>query len=367
MTLPLDESGLGADSLERLKLATALGEAIHLHRSGLDDVLLARTVIGDWVDMVARSLDRFSADVTFRTSGSTGQPKWSVHPLAGLAEEVELLAARFADRRRVISTVPSHHIYGFLFTLLLPARLGAAVIDVRAASPAHLGKLLEAGDLVVAHPDFWAAFVRAVPAAGGGVWGVTSTAPCPPDVANAVRAVGIEGLTEVYGSSETAGIGWRDDPDAPYAIFPFWRRGASDDELIRRLPDGTDRAVRAPDRLIWDDASHVRPAGRHDGAVQIGGHNVYAARVRDELKAHPGVADAAVRLMLPAEGDRLKAFIVPSDPHLDPAGLREELRQWIDVRLTAPERPRSFAFGPRLPTGMLGKNADWPIPESEPN
>lgn len=351
---------MGADSLDRLKLATALGEAIHLHRSGIDDDLLARFTLGDWIDICAASLARFDDEVTFATSGSTGQPKWFVHTLADLEAEIDVFAARFAGCRRVISAVPSHHIYGFLFGVLLPSRLGAPVVDVRTGSPARLAGLLAAGDLVVAHPAFWAAFARAVPVVPAGVRAVCSTAPLVPDVARAVLASGLESLVDVYGSSETAGIGRRTDPLAPYALFPYWRRGADDGELVRGRADGSQRAVRVPDLLEWVDAEHIRPIGRREGAVQVGGTNVFPEHIRNVIRAHPAVADAAVRLMRADEGDRLKAFIVPSDPETDPAELGRTLRRWIESRLAVPERPRSITFGSVLPRGPLGKSTDWP-------
>lgn len=351
---------LGADSLERLKLATALGEALNLHRSGIDDSLLAQNTLSEWVETAARGLDGFSAEVTFRTSGSTGQPKWCVHELAELEAEVALLARRFVGCRRVVSAVAGHHIYGFLFAVLLPLRLSAGVLDVRAHAPSGLAGLLEAGDVVIGYPDFWRAFVRTVPRVPPGITGVSSTAPCPAEVACGVAANGAERFIEVYGSSETAGIGLRDDPQAAYELFEYWRRGADDAELVRTLASGQERRVVAPDRLRWDDARHVRPVGRREGAVQVGGVNVFPEHVEAVLRRHGGVADAAVRLMRPDEGERLKAFIVPR-PDREIAALRADLWTWIDARLTAPERPKSIVFGPALPAGSLGKKADWMI------
>jgi acyl-coenzyme A synthetase/AMP-(fatty) acid ligase len=91
----------------------------------------------------------------------------------------------------------------------------------------------------------------------------------------------------------------------------------------------------------------------------VGGVNVSPARVRACLLEHPLVQDAAVRLMRPEEGHRLKAFIVPR-PELPPGDdWQTELRRWIDGRLTPPERPRALRFGPALPQGTMGKDADW--------
>jgi 4-coumarate--CoA ligase (photoactive yellow protein activation family) len=351
---------LGADSLDRLKLATALGEAIHLARAGLSDSLLARPTLGEWTETAARSLAQFDAELTFRTSGSSGEPKWCVHALAELEAEIDVFAPLFADRRRILAAVPSHHIYGFLFTILLAVRLGLPVVDVRPVSPAGLAALLLSDDLVVGHPAFWAGFARAVPGLVGGIRGTTSTAPCPPELSRALAAAGLSELVEIYGSSETAGLGWRTDPAAPYELLPYWRRGPSERELIRRERAGTERLVTVPDRLSWHDERHVVPVGREDVAVQVGGYNVFPERVRDVLVEHPAVADAAVRLMRPDEGDRLKAFIVPRDVAADAVDLRAELQQWLGGRLAAAERPRAFAFGRVLPTGPLGKLVDWP-------
>ena len=85
--------------------------------------------------------------------------------------------------------------------------------------------------------------------------------------------------------------------------------------------------------------------------------------MRGHLLQHPGVRDAAVRLMSPSEGARLKAFIAPTDPSFDSARLRRELAAWCNARLTAPERPKAFSFGPEPPRNGLHKLADWSVTE----
>ncbi len=354
------EADAGIDSLERLKLATALAEAVRLERSGIDDNLLAEPTLGAWFDIVARGLDAYSAELIFRTSGSRGRPKWCPHLLAELEAEVDRLARLLPSGGRVMSAVPSHHIYGFLFTILLPARLDALTVDVRAQAPGALAGRLRAGDVVIGYPEFWSSFARTADGALRGVTGITSTAPCPPEVARGVTAAGLERLIEVYGSSETAGIGWRDAPEAAYALFDYWQRGDADDLLVRSLVSGARATVNVPDRLIWEDARHVRPAGRRDGAVQVGGTNVFPQHVRSVLEAHPEVASAAVRLMLPDEGERLKAFVVPREPDADVDALRRDLDSWLAARLSSSEQPKSIVFGALLPAGALGKDADWP-------
>lgn len=365
---------LGVDSLELMGLGTTLVEALHLQRGGIDEQLLARPCVGDWIASARAGLEacaRAGADsgapaLTFRTSGSSGSPKRCTHALATLEQEIAALALLVPGRRRVLSAVPSHHIYGFLFTVLMPRRLAGVdaagaveVVDIRQAGPAALASLARAGDLVVAHPGWWEAAARVAPAFDAGIVGVTSTAPCPDALAATLAAAGLR-LLQVYGSSETAGVGWRERAGAPFTLLPHWSRTDDPATLARTLPEGATRRYPLQDRLDWSDAAHFLPAGRIDDAVQVGGTNVFPAYVADVLALHPQVREAAVRLMRPDEGQRLKAFVV-AQPGADVDALRAALPVWAAGRLTVPERPVAWTFGPRLPLQASGKPADWII------
>lgn len=355
--LSLIGGGVGADSLEMLTLASALAEAIHLHESGIEDYLLVRRTFGEWVTVAAAGLDRFHAQITFRTSGSTGLPKSCPHSLDALAEEIAAQAVLLAAPLRILSAVPSHHIYGFLFTVLLPQCLGSIpVIDIRGSSPARLAGELRDGDLVVGHPEFWKALVRSIPLFPGGVVGVTSTAPCPTETAVAVQDAGLKRFIQVYGSTETAGVAWRDSSEATYQLLPYWRR--ADDASVERDLGGAKVSYSIPDEVAWDGERRFRILRRRDRAVQVAGTNVFPDRVRNIICEHPGVKEAAVRLMSPEEGSRLKAFIVPKDD-AETASLRTDLTAWMAERMTSPEQPRGLTFGPALPVGLLGKACDW--------
>lgn len=358
----LGPDGLGLDSLDRLSVASALSEALHLHESTVEHRLLALPRLADWLQLAASSLAGFDARITFRTSGSTGQRRPCTHALADLEQEVDALAALLGRARRVLSAVPAHHIYGFLFTVLLPERLGGIeVVDVRRVTPQALPGLLTAGDLLVSHPAHWTLVARHATALPAGVTGVTSTAPCPPELAQALATLGLQRLVQVYGSSETAGIGWRDVPAAPYRLLPHWSRDPSDPSRLQRPDaDGALRNHALQDRVDWQDETLFNVQGRLDAAVQVGGTNVFPAHVRDVLLAHPAVRDAAVRLMQPHEGQRLKAFIV-AEPGTDLPDLPAILEKWVNALLATPERPRAFTLGDRLPITAQGKACDWTL------
>jgi len=373
---------LGADSLELQGMGAALADALDLRAAGVDERLLARPCLDDWIEAAREGLRTDAARVTFHTSGSSGSPKRCTHALATLWQEVDELVRLTPGRTRILSAVPSHHIYGFLFTILLPRALGIdEAVDLRSASPAVALGQARAGDLIVAYPGWWEALARLDPQFGAGVVGVSSGAPCPDALAVRLDAAGLR-LLQVYGSSETAGVGWRDAAGAAFTLLPYWRREQEAGELVRSLPDGSEARFPPQDKLEWQGERRFLPAGRIDGAVQVGGINVFPAYVADVLKLHPRVLDAAVRMMRSDEGRRLKAFVVPrpapgrpaaapgdeADDEADDSALAaehavlgDELAAWVAARLSAPERPAAFTFGARLPRQASGKPADWII------
>lgn len=360
--LLLDERGLGLDSLERLSLASTLSEALHLDESGVDDLLLARRTVGEWIDVAATGLAACDARLTFRTSGSSGTAKACRHALADLVQEAAFIAGMTRGAGRVLSAVPAHHMYGFLCTVLLPDQLGdVEVLDVRQMTPHAVVGAMQPGDLVVSHPAHWALVSKFAAHIPSGVHGVTSTAPCPDALASRLLRSGLESLTQLYGSSETAGVGSRAAPGAPFTLMPFWTRASGDvQHLVRQGADGASARHVLPDRLEWIDDRHFVLGGRFDDAVQVGGMNVFPARVREVLLEHPRVSDAAVRLMSDDADARLKAFVVAA-PGTDHVALHDDLWRWTASRLSVPERPKAFAIGDALPRNALGKLSDWPL------
>jgi hypothetical protein len=199
--------------------------------------------------------------------------------------------------------------------------MGVEIVRFQAAS--HL----EAGDWLIGHPGLWKR-VWELPA---GVTAVNSggTTAAPP--------AGGRWL-DVYGSTETAGIGWRESAERPFELFPYW-------------PDCMN-GVTAPDRLEWVTEREFFLGGRVDGRVQVSGMNVDLAAIERTLARCEGVRQVAVRLRPPALGGRLKAFIVGDV-------IEEAVRQYADLHLPSWERPAQYTFGPSLPLTGAGKPKDW--------
>ena len=347
----LGNDGLGLDSLERLDASGALNEFFHLHEHGAEDYLLTLPRLGDWCDLVEQSLHTGGTYLTFRTSGSTGAPKRCTHAVADLLAEVDFWIEVLGPVGRIVSMVPSHHIYGTLFTALLPDRLQVEVKSV-AGSQAMLSA--SAGTVVVATPTMWLQVARSHSTIPVGITGISSTAPMPGALADELVARGLGRLVEIYGSSETGGVGYRTAPCDPFVLLDGWTH-LGGDELMRNGADGTVRH-RLMDRGVWIDESRFRLDGRRDGAVQVGGTNVFPCRVRDMLLEHEGVEEAAVRF--DAMSGRLKAYIVRA-PGGDEDAFIRSVDGWCGDRLCAVERPRNFTLGDALPRNPMGKLVDW--------
>ena len=249
----------------------------------------------------------------FSTSGSTGQPKILRQDMGWLVQEARFHANLLREGRRVVSMVPACHIYGFLFTVLMPDFLNIPVVDLEAPALGALVNILKPGDILVSFPFLWKKFSEIELSYPEGITGVTSTGPCPSEIILRALSNGLSRMVEIHGSTETGGLGYRLDPTSPYRLMDFWLAPPVKGMLHRVHPSGGEPTPFAlPDRLEWQTERLYRPVGRKDLAIQIGGVNVYPERVRQVLTGHPLVEDAAVRPMRPEEGDRLKAFIVPA-------------------------------------------------------
>ena len=348
----------GLDSLERLQLAAAVNEMFHLHEAGDEQNLLADDRFGGWLDAVEAAWRTGVDRVTFMTSGSTRAPKRCTHTFVHLTTEASFLATRFGDRRRIVALAPAHHIYGFIFTALLADCLRVPVWAAEQAGAGRLARTIQSGDLVVSFPDRWAWLDRSLPSISCGVVGVCSTSICPAGLIESLKAKGLDTMVEVYGSSETAGIALRAAPSDPYRLMPQWTLQQSTDHIPAVLLHMSGWRTSMPDRVDWVNSDEFEVRGRNDGAVQVGGINVHPASVAKRLCTCSGVQAAAVRLMRPDEGLRLKAFIVPV-PGPTGEDLQAGLFRWSNNNLSTAERPKAFTFGSSLPTSTLGKAADW--------
>jgi acyl-coenzyme A synthetase/AMP-(fatty) acid ligase len=144
------------------------------------------------------------------TGGSTGTPKiWSKTPRNLLMEAVNLAETfRVTPQDTIAATVPSNHIYGLLYAVLLPLVSGAAVDAATPSFPHEIAECLARtrATILVSIPAHYRA-LRETRLEKHRVRLAFSSAGALPeqDAARFHETTGIA-VTEIYGSTETGGI-----------------------------------------------------------------------------------------------------------------------------------------------------------------
>jgi amino acid adenylation domain-containing protein len=134
-------------------------------------------------------------------------------------------------------------------------------------------------------------------------------------------------------------------------------------------PCGADpeaRLYRTGDRARWQLDGTLEFLGRLDGQLKIRGHRIEPGEIEVALRAHPGVADAAVvgRELIAGDGLQLVAYVVPRDTGNPPSV--EELRTHLLQRLPPYLCPASCVLLPELPRTDHGKVDRRRLPDPEP-
>jgi amino acid adenylation domain-containing protein len=122
---------------------------------------------------------------------------------------------------------------------------------------------------------------------------------------------------------------------------------------------GSARLYRTGDLARWLPEGSLELLGRTDEQLKVRGHRIEAGEVEAALLRLPDVAQAAVALHRPDNGDpRLVAFLVPRSGARGPpsAQLRAELRQWL-AEYMLPYHFVHLAALPLTPNGKLDRRS----------
>ncbi len=355
--LEVTEEAFGFDSLSVQDLILVFNRFLGLHQTGIEDYLYVERRLGDWVRLIAQHLDVMGDDqsFTFLTSGSTGSPKEVTHTASAFLNEAralkDIVFCELPDGARCITMVPPHHIYGFIFSCVMPTVLDCAVINCYDA-PGSVFRHAQVGDYIVGTPWNWQLLNRSERFFPDHVRGVVSAGPTDAATWQVVERCNLETLTEIFGATETGGVGWRQTIKEPFQLLPHLERDG--DGVCRSA--GRQTALDIQDNLDWTAEHTFHVKGRRDDVVQVGGVNVSPRLVRDTIVSLDGVQAAAVRLGT----DRLKAFVVlTSTEAVDLQDMELAIKGALRLKFPAVAIPQSIRFGAALPRNAMGKLCDW--------
>ena len=349
------------------------------------------------------ALDPAATHLVVHTSGTSGEPLALAKTLAQLDAEVHALERRFgmlcdiglapvnqdaddpgavdfgeqagrdaADEPvRVWATVSHQHIYGLLFRVLWPLAAGRAFVAERLSWPEQIAQSVTGAAVLVSSPAHlarlpdtlaWAGAreaLRAVFSSGG---------PLPEEAAGNAFALLGTAPVEVYGSSETGGVAWRQrarhgDTWQPLPGVEF------------RVVDGLldVRSPHLPDAQWWRTADRASPAGdgmdgfellgRSDRLVKIGEKRVSLTAIEQRLLETGAVAQARALVLAHDDASTGRPVVVAE---LSASGraallargkpaLMAELREALLQGVERVALPRRWRFVDAMPVNAQGK------------
>lgn len=297
---------------------------------------------------------------TVFTSGTTGDvTAWSKSS-AQLLGEADVLAAAFGlGNTRIAATVPPGHIYGLLYSVLVPLRHGGAFLR---ESPLHAESVADrvathAADVLVTVPAHLRGLGRVEAGRLASIQRViSSTAPLPDETASAFVAQHGVDVTEVLGSSETGGIAWRTrSTGASWSPLPEVDVGVNaDGRLVVGSPfvhAAVSRPFVSEDLATINDDGTFEHRGRVDGIVKVGGLRVSLPAMQAAISAIDGVDDAAVTSVDDESGRGQAVLAAVVGAGVDAERIRDVLLE----RFEPSTLPRRLVFVDALPREENGK------------
>lgn len=300
------------------------------------------------------------AQLVLFTSGSTGQPREVIKPLAALLHEAQWLATLWGEQLKdsqIIASVSHQHLYGLTFRILLPLALRLP-FDARQvlyaeqlcarppspktlfiSSPAFLRRL----DLSLQVP----ACALVISAAG---------ALSAEEGKRAANWLGCQ-VGEIYGSTETGVLAWRlgDACWQPFAGVEFQPQPDARWQVRSPLIAG-DGQLLLDDRLAFDRPHGFRILGRHDRIVKIEDKRISLSEVERRLLAIPEVLDVAALVINRHGRSAVGVVLALAQPQarVQQQRWKKELQRWLEPLAV----PRYWRDVEQIPQNSQSKR-DW--------
>jgi len=320
---------------------------------------------------VCETLNPLHCQMVFFTSGSTSSPKPVAKNLAQLEAETRVLEKLWGTalgNAEIRSTVPHFHIYGLLFNLLWPLYAGRPINALQFSFVDDLVPNSGKAYAVVTSPAHLSRPSTERLPSGADTPKLVFSSGAPLHYQDAQASLSLFGKLpiEVYGSTETGGIGYRSQttPSAEWAVFPQVEVGIRQNGCLR---------VRSPftQNQEWFDTADLCSVnskgtsftlrGRNDRVAKIEGKRVSLARVEEILLLSEEVEDCVVLIDNFEGKERLAALVHLTDE--GKIGLRNEgvfrfrmkLGRLAKSAEGAAFAPRVWRFVEEIPINSHGK------------
>ncbi|MBU1232986.1 MAG: fatty acid--CoA ligase family protein [Proteobacteria bacterium] len=297
------------------------------------------------------------------TGGSTGAPKIWSKTAGNIFGEAFFMARRYTigPQDLIAATISPYHIYGLLFSVMIPLVASARVLAETPCFPAEIVTIVqqEAATIFASVPAHYRVLrgretstaLRLAFSSAGMLEQADNAEFC---ARNEVPVV------EVYGSTETGGLATRNRKDGEEYFTPIepveWK--IREERLYVRspflspdVPGNQEGYFLSGDRVNAQGESSFSLHGRADAITKVGGERVDLDEIRDVLQNQPGVEECVVVPLVDPGGRQNRIAALVRGQEID-LGL---LKKGLAASLEPLALPRLIKNVPHIPLTKSGK------------
>ncbi|TKC63563.1 hypothetical protein FBD94_04170 [Pedobacter hiemivivus] len=338
---PYDTTGLdwkndvGLDSIQLMHLSVAAGSFFSLFEMDQPPYLLSYSSVDEWVSEILSAKKEVNNSISFTSSGTTGNTKVVKHTMQFLDREINFLSTLFNDATQIIPYIPSYTIYGFLFTVGLQQKLKIPVLY-----PSEINlQNLPSKALIVATPFHWQVILVPSPSVLN-CYGVSSGAPLFDSLFKDIINKNVI-LTELYGSTETAGVAFRKSFLQGFTLFPYWKFTTTPNNSEIEDQD-TQLTYMLMDHIGINGANTLNILGRKDKKIKIAGKLADLDYIQNIIEQFPAVQNCNLSAKRIENKVTIHAYL---GLHVDNKANREAVMKQIRSSLKPHEIPKRVTFG----------------------
>ncbi len=297
------------------------------------------------------------------TGGSTGTPQLWTKTVRNLLGEAGYLIKAFSisSDDRILTTSPPYHIYGLLYSVLVPLLANAGIIRATPSFPGEMITAIEENQatVLVTVPALYRAIRNHLPHKTRLRMAFSSASPLfASDAETFTRKTGVP-IYDVYGSTETGGIAVQclaagETGHTPFACVDLriknerlWVRSSF---LSPQLPLNQHGYFEMADRVAACESGRFTLLGRTDGVIKVGGKRVDLEEVKTTLLKIAGIRDVLV-FSRPTETGRGNEILALLETDLQV----DRISRTISINLAPYARPRIIRAIEKMPVTAAGK------------
>ncbi|CDU09105.1 Putative fatty acid CoA ligase [Vibrio coralliirubri] len=313
------------------------------------------------------TIDLAAIQLTLFTSGSSGTPKAINKTLEHLDIETAQLDKNWGEllkSNRVQSTVSHQHIYGLLFRILWPLCSGVPFARNNLEYPEQILSHANKNCVLISSPALLKRLkheTKSAPLAGV----FSSGGPLPTESAHQSHSLLGHLPIEVFGSTETGGIAFRQQESAqtPWQLFDCLEASLNSENCIKLLSPYIDKNIwyQTADQCEMVSDNQFILKGRTDRVIKIEEKRVSLVEVEKRLEQLPWISECVVIPFEEPERLILASVLVLSDEGQATLAtmsrgkfwlmLRSELRKWLEPIAI----PRKYRVVDEIPLNSQGK------------